>query len=97
VATSGAQPGNNNEVKGKRWYAAIDRALAKRSRVSGIAALDELADNLLELCAQKDLGALRELGDRLDGKSPQAITGDGGGPLIVQILKFSESDKTDAG
>jgi hypothetical protein len=68
---AGAPLGNNNEVKGKRWASAIDRALSKRSKATGIEALDELAEKLLLLCDQDDLGALRELGDRLDGKPHQ--------------------------
>lgn len=92
MATSGAQPGNNNEVKGKRWYSAVDRALAKRSRRDGVEALDKLAEKLLTLCDEGDLGALRELADRLDGKAPQAITGEYGGPVIVEILRLSKDN-----
>lgn len=87
----GAPLGNQNNVKGGRWKAAIDRALEKRSRAKQIEALDELAEKLLAACDSGDLQALKELGDRLDGKATQAITGAGGGPLVVEIVKFADT------
>ncbi len=82
----GAPLGNQNAVKGKRWTDAIDRALAKRSRREGIEALDELAEKLITLAEQGDLGALKELGDRFEGKPAQRVemTGEGGGPLTFK-------------
>lgn len=79
--------GNQNGIKGTRWRDAIDRALGMRSRREGIEALDALAEKLLSLADQGDLGALKELGDRLDGKAPQAITGAEGGPLQIQTIE----------
>lgn len=80
--------GNQFAAKSRRWSAAIDRALAKRSRVAGIEALDELAEKLLLAAEQGDLTALKELGDRLEGKPAQAITGpDGGAVQIEQIQR----------
>lgn len=69
----GAPFGNQNAVKAKRWAQAIDRALEKRSRSAGIEALDALAEKLLVLAEQGDLAALKELGDRMDGKAAQTI------------------------
>jgi hypothetical protein len=70
--------GNHNAAKGKVWKAAIDRALERRtaSRADGIKEIDALAEKLLELVAAGDLPALKEFGDRLDGKPAQAIIGD---------------------
>lgn len=70
---AGAPRGNQNAAKAKRWSAAIERALEARSRVEQREALDALAEKLLSLCDAGDLGALKELGDRLDGKAKQAI------------------------
>jgi hypothetical protein len=67
--------GNNNASKAKVWSAAIGRALEKRSRLDQKDALDDLAEKLLELCEAGDLGALKELGDRLEGKAVQQIAG----------------------
>ena len=65
--------GNQNAVRAKRWSMAIDRALEKRSRVDQVEALDALAEKLLALADEGDLGALKELGDRLEGKPSQMI------------------------
>jgi hypothetical protein len=74
----GAPIGNKNASKAKIWHAAIMRALERRdqSRTDGIKELDALADKLLALVANGDLPALKELGDRLDGKPAQVIVGD---------------------
>lgn len=45
--------------------------------------MSELADKLVTLAMSGDLGALKELGDRLEGKPAQAVemTGAEGGPV----------------
>jgi hypothetical protein len=70
---AGAPIGNQNAAKPLMWRAAINRALEKRSRVAGREALDDLAEKLIELAEQSDLAALKELGDRLDGKPAQMV------------------------
>ena len=66
-----AAKGNQYAVKGRVWSQAIERALAARSKRDGIVALDVLAEKLLALADEGELGALKELGDRLEGKSVQ--------------------------
>ena len=85
----GAPVGNQNAARGRMWRAAIERALAKRSRVDQVEALDDLADKLLALAYEGDLGALKELGDRLEGKPGQAIelTGADGGPVTIDRIE----------
>ena len=68
-----AAKGNQYAAHSKRWLMAIERALEKRSRIEQVEALDELAEQLLQQCAKGDLSALRELGDRLDGKPHQTV------------------------
>lgn len=77
--------GNQYAAKSKKWQLAIERALAKRSTSAGVEALDALAEKLLAACDAGDLSALKELGDRLDGKAKQQIeaTGEGGGPIVI--------------
>ncbi len=75
--------GNRNAAKAKLWAAAIQRALENRCGGDKIKALDELAEKLLANCDQGDLAALKELGDRLDGKPAQAIVGDEESPLSI--------------
>lgn len=73
----GAPTGNQNAARAKVWRAAIQRALERRSqsRTDGIREIDALAEQLLTLVAAGDLGALKEFGDRMDGKPAQAIIG----------------------
>jgi hypothetical protein len=63
-----APVGNRNAAKAKVWSAAIQRALDKRVSERR-AALDELADKLIDMALAGDLGALREFGDRIEGKA----------------------------
>ena len=85
----GAPVGNQNAANSKKWKAAIERALAERSRVAQKEALDMLAEKLLLKCDDGDLQALKELGDRIDGKSMQSteISGPGGGVAKFIIEK----------
>jgi hypothetical protein len=80
--------GNTNPTKGKRWRDAINRALEKRSRAAGIQAMDELAEKLLTLCDEGDLGALKEFGDRIDGKAVQGVElgGIDGAPVETKVV-----------
>lgn len=78
---SGAQPGNKNQVRSKPWRDAIDRAIAQGDGKK----LRDAAEKLLELAAAGDIGAIRELGDRIDGKAIQQIIGDSENPLQVVI------------
>jgi hypothetical protein len=97
----GAPVGNRNAAKAKVWHGAIMRALERRKPTDErIAAIDELADKLLDLVAKGDLGALKEFGDRLDGKPAQAIIGgdDDDPPLKFQkvervLVRANPSDK----
>lgn len=78
--------GNQNAAKAKVWSAAIQRALDRRQPADQrIKAIDELADKLLDACYGGDLAALKELGDRLQGKPAQAIIGGGEGDPAVTL------------
>lgn len=88
MADRGAPKGNNNAAKGKRWLNAIEKALEKRAKSDQQAALVELADKLLDQCAEGNLQALQELGNRLDGKPNQAITGGDGEKLFPDVIRI---------
>ena len=83
----GAPVGNTNAARAKMWRAAIERALEARGAGDRLAALNTLAAKLLDKAEEGDLGALRELGDRLDGKAAQSVTvaGDEEAPLVARI------------
>ena len=74
MAESGGQPGNNNPHKGRLWREAIKRAMAQ-THGSVDKGLISLAKKLLESAESGDPWALKEIGDRFDGKAAQAIVG----------------------
>lgn len=54
--------------------------------------VDELADALIEAARDKDVSALREIGDRLDGKAVQAIANDdSGAPFVIQVIRGTQN------
>lgn len=83
-----APTGNQNAARSKLWRAAIERALERRtaSRIDGKAEIDALAEKLLDLVSAGDLAALKEFGDRIEGKPAQSIGGDPENPLEVRGL-----------
>jgi len=87
---AGAPLGNKNAAKPRIWHQAIERALETRSksRIDGKREIDALAEKLLDLVATGDLAALKEFGDRIDGKPAQQVTlsGDADAPLQVQSI-----------
>jgi hypothetical protein len=83
----GAPIGNQNAAKAKIWHAAIMRALERRKPANErIQAIDELADKLLDLVATGDLAALKEFGDRMDGKPAQALEHSGPGGEELRLI-----------
>lgn len=78
----GAPTGNTNSSKDNRlWRNTILRAIAQGDPER----LRLIAESLLNKAAEGDVSALRELGDRIDGKPTQAVemSGPGGAPLEV--------------
>lgn len=71
--------GQSGNPEGRRaekpWRDAIRRAI-KRRETSDPQALEKIADALIEQAAGGKVDALKEFGDRVDGKVPQAIVGD---------------------
>lgn len=74
--------GNQNAKKAKRWQKAIERALARASNSDIDAGLDKAADKLVQAASEGDQWALKELGDRIDGKAVQPIAGDDDSPPL---------------
>lgn len=89
MAEVGAPKGNQNAKKAKIWTAAIERALEKRSKAA-FDEIDRLAEKLLDQCAEGDLQALKELGDRLEGKPGQSVVvgGDSENPVVTEIRRI---------
>ena len=86
MANRGGQPGNKNAAGKQVWRDAIRKALAKDKQ-----ALERVATKLIEEAQNGDMAAIKELGDRLDGKPKQSIEGDVKGELTVEIVRFAHS------
>lgn len=81
---AGAPKGNKNGCKENReWANAIRRAVKQRKR------LGPLAEALLDKAEQGDVAALKEFGDRFDGKVAQQIlgAGDDGEHIVVSRIE----------
>ena len=96
MASKGAPLGNKNASHDKPWQSALNRALAqyenKAKKVNRGEALRRVADTVVEQAIDGNKDAWLEIGNRLDGKAPQAITGADGGSLIVEMVKFANTD-----
>ena len=72
----------------KIWRDAIMRAVKRVQKGDKTQALERLADKLVQEGINGNVVALKEIGDRLDGRPPQAHTGpDGEGPIVVQLVE----------
>lgn len=82
-----ANPTGKNGREQKPWADAIKRALARRELTGDGRDLNKLADTLIDKAAGGDMPALKEIGDRLDGKAAQSMTlaGDPDAPLVTRI------------
>lgn len=93
---AGAPLGNKNGARGAIWREAVIRALDNRSRAKQRAEIDALADKLIDLALDGDLGALKEVGDRLEGKPKQQVdlgNAEGSAGLFVQVLYGAGQDR----
>lgn len=83
---AGAPTGNQNSSKSNRlWGETIRRAVLQADG----AKLRAIADALIDKAAEGDIAAIKELGDRLDGKATQAlaVSGDGeGSPIQNRVV-----------
>lgn len=86
------QSGNpGGRPKERPWRDAIQRAIARAAAEgSNKQLLDEIADKVTQMALEGDIHAMREIGDRLEGKPAQAITGEDGGPVefVSQIMEL---------
>ncbi len=67
------EKGNQLGRNSYRWRDAINRALAQRSRKAMHDELELLAHKLIDMALAGDLGALKEIGNRLDGLPVQSV------------------------
>lgn len=83
----GAPIGNKNASKGHAWSAAIRHTLDnyEDGSIKKGLALREIAKVVVKRALEGDMYAIREIGDRLDGKPAQAIRGENSGAIILNI------------
>lgn len=74
-----APRGNRNAAKAKDWETALRRALAQHKETG---ALVKIAEKVVDSALEGNMLAIKEIGDRLDGKPAQAI--DVGGSLDIR-------------
>jgi hypothetical protein len=82
--SAGAPEGNDNATRGMEWRQAIKRALAHKSGKTFREGLDQVAKQLVDAACAGDQWAIREIGDRSDGKPAQEVSGPGGGAIPVE-------------
>ena len=78
----GAAIGNQNARKGK-WAEALTKAVLMEDGPEKRRRLDSIALRLIEKAEAGDIQAIKELGDRIDGKPTQALehSGPDGEPI----------------
>ena len=84
----GAPIGNQNARK-RHFTTAVEAAVFETDPVTKRRKLDYIAQRLVQLAQDGDMAAIREVGDRLDGKpkQQQEITGADGGALAITFQK----------
>ena len=65
--------GNNNFGKARVWTQAINNVLERKHPQGRMAALEELAEKLIAGVEAGDLAAIKEFGDRMEGKPAQSV------------------------
>jgi hypothetical protein len=78
-----APAGNNNAGKSRAFYGALSRAIAQDDGER----LRRAAEKLLDLAAEGEAWAVKELRDTMDGKPAQVIAGDPEAPLFVSAIE----------
>ena len=70
-----APKGNNNAARGKGWREAVECALKayEDNDIQRGAALKAIGKKLISMALDGDMQAIKEIGDRLDGKAVQAV------------------------
>ena len=78
----GAPLNNKNSTKDKRVWGKVVRKLAVQEDYKRI---HNVAEALFRKAEDGDIAAIKELGDRIDGKSEQTITGDSDQPITIVV------------
>jgi|APGre2960657404_1045060.scaffolds.fasta_scaffold00239_20 hypothetical protein len=74
---SGPKPGSANAARPRIWSDAVRRAVLQGKK------LDKLAERLIAAAEGGDMQALKEIGDRIEGKVTQTVAGENGPIQLV--------------
>ena len=85
----GAPLKNQNARKHSRVWADIVRKLAVQEDYKR---LHKVAESLFKKAEDGDLTAIKELGDRLDGKALQEIGGNSDQPITIRVVTGIDTD-----
>jgi hypothetical protein len=82
----GAPIGNTNSKKGKLFYGELHKALIQEDRIK----LRQIADKLVEKAIEGEPWAVKEIMDRVDGKSVQTteVSGIDGEAMELKLIEF---------
>ena len=89
------KPGNTVSADGRRWHQAIKQAALKRHGRSKQTMLEAAADTLVQMAVDGDIGAIKEIGNRLDGMAHQSVSVDNTGnnrSITVQLSFVKPAD-----
>ena len=78
----GAPKGNQNSSADKRVWGKVVRKLAVQEDYKRI---HNVAEALFRKAEDGDISAIKELGDRIDGKAEQTISGDSDQPITIVV------------
>ena len=78
----GPPKGNKNSSKENRVWGKTVKKLAIQEDYKRI---HKVAEALFKKAEEGDVSAIKELGDRIDGKSQQTITGDSDQPITIVV------------
>ena len=79
---AGAPLGNTNALKGKIWNDTLRKAIVQDDRNR----LWRAAQSLLDQASQGEQWAIKELADRLDGKSAQSNMLESNGGTVTELV-----------
>lgn len=78
----------------EKTFANMLRVAISEAHEKGGTNLRQVAQALVDKALTGDVPAIREIGDRLDGKVPQGIVGEEGGPMKL-VIEWSKSAKSE--
>lgn len=89
-----APKGNKNATTGRIWAEAIRRAVRESGGRADKADFDgklaRIAKGLVNAAEAGDIQAIKEIGDRLDGKPHQTVSADVDTTVTVEVVRFGK-------